>query len=93
MFEIQQAEDRLHLIGRLDAAQVDRARATMDRVTASCVVDFGELEYISSAGLGLLLGTQKRLGEQGNSLRLINMNQHIRELFRMAGFDRVFDIE
>jgi anti-sigma B factor antagonist len=93
MFDTRQADDRLHLIGRLDAAQVDRARDAMNRLTVSCVVDFGELEYISSAGLGLLLGTQKRLGEQGNSLKLINMNRHIRELFRMAGFDRVFDIE
>lgn len=93
MFEARLADDRLHLVGRLDASQVDRAREAMNRLTASCVVDFGELEYISSAGLGLLLGTQKRLGEQGDSLKLVNMNRHIRELFRMAGFDHVFNIE
>jgi anti-anti-sigma factor len=51
------------------------------------------LEYISSAGLGMLLSVQKRLGESGNKLRLTQMNRHIREIFRMAGFDHIFDIE
>ena len=69
------------------------AREAMNRLNSSCVIDFGELEYISSAGLGMLLGIQKRLGESGNKLSLINMNRHIREIFRMAGFDHIFDIQ
>lgn len=93
MFEARQAGDRLHLIGRLDASQIEVAREAMNRLGASCIVDFGQLEYISSAGLGMLLGVQKRMVETGNTLRLINMNRHIREIFRMAGFDRIFDIE
>ena len=93
MFEVRQAGDRLQLIGRLDASQVEVAREAMNRLNASCVVDFGELEYISSAGLGMLLGVQKRMVETGDTLKLINMNRHIREIFRMAGFDRIFDIE
>ncbi len=93
MFEVRHTEDRLQLIGRLDASQIEVARTAMNRLSASCVVDFGELEYISSAGLGMLLGVQKRMVETGNTLKLINMNRHIREIFRMAGFDRIFDIE
>ena len=93
MFEVKQAKDGLRLIGRLDASQVEVAREAMNRLNSSCVVDFGGLEYISSAGLGMLLAVQKRLGESGNKLRLINMNRHIREIFRMAGFDRIFVIE
>jgi len=83
----------LQLIGRLDASQVEVAREAMNRLNASGVIDFGELEYISSAGLGMLLGIQKRLMESGGTLKLINMNRHIREIFRMAGFDRIFVIE
>ena len=83
----------MQLIGRLDASQVEAAREAMNRLNASSIIDFGELEYISSAGLGMLLGIQKRLMESGGTLKLINMNRHIREIFRMAGFDRIFVIE
>ena len=93
MFEARLAGDRLQLIGRLDASQVEVARDAMSRLNAASVIDFGELEYISSAGLGMLLGIQKRLTESGGTLKLINMNRHIREIFRMAGFDRIFVIE
>jgi len=93
MFEVKQAGDRLQLIGRLDASQIEVAREAMSRPGAPCVVDFVQLEYISSAGLGMLLGIQKRMVETGITLKLINMNRHIREIFRMAGFDRIFDIE
>jgi anti-anti-sigma factor len=93
MFETRLAGDRLQLIGRLDASQVEVAREAMNRLNTSSVIDFGELEYISSAGLGMLLGIQKRLMESGGTLKLINLNRHIREIFRMAGFDRIFVIE
>lgn len=93
MFEARLAGDRLQLIGRLDASQVEVAREAMNRLNTSSVIDFGELEYISSAGLGMLLGIQKRLMESGGTLKLINLNRHIREIFRMAGFDRIFVIE
>ena len=93
MFEVRESGDRIELVGRLDASQVDAAREVMKKVTSSCVVDFADLEYISSAGLGMLLGVQKRLGETGGGLKLMNMNRHIREIFRMAGFDHIFEIE
>ncbi|UCG52827.1 MAG: STAS domain-containing protein [Candidatus Latescibacterota bacterium] len=94
MFEVRQTgDDRVLLVGKLDASQVQAARDVLGQLKKSCIVDFGELEYISSAGLGVLLGAQKRLGEAGASLKLVNMNRHIREIFRMAGFDHIFEIE
>ena len=93
MFEISQAEDGTILMrGRLDAAQVERAKGVFALVQSSCDVDFTELAYISSAGLGLLFATQKRLVDAGEGLRLTNLNPHIREVFQIAGFDRVFEI-
>jgi anti-sigma B factor antagonist len=62
-------------------------------IEASCRVDFGELDYISSAGLGVLLKAQKRLSESGQSLTLANMNNHIKDVFVYAGFDAVFTID
>jgi anti-sigma B factor antagonist len=81
------------LSGRLDASQVNRASDVFSTITRSCVVDFKELDYISSAGLGVLLGTLKRLGESGGNMVLINMNNHIRDVFRYAGFDKIFEIK
>ncbi len=94
MFDIQKGHNGEFLLsGRLDASQVDRVRDEMKQVQASCVVDFGGLDYISSAGMGVLLGIQKRLSGSGHALTLVNMNRHIREIFRIAGFDNVFRIE
>ncbi len=93
MFNATNAEGgQVRLSGRFDAAQVEKARAVFDLVNDSTVVDFGELEYISSAGLGILLMTQRRLRETGKSIKLINMNKHIRDVFQYAGFDKIFEI-
>ena len=93
MFEIKRNPDgTVSLQGRLDASQVDNARAVLNQITESCEVDFAELSYISSAGLGLLFGTQKRLVDSGGGLTLINLSPHIREIFQIAGFDNIFEI-
>ncbi|MDH3215892.1 MAG: STAS domain-containing protein [Candidatus Krumholzibacteria bacterium] len=93
MFEIKDNAGHIQLNGRFDASQADKARAIFGQLTDSAIVDFSRLEYISSAGLGILLGAQKRLVESGKGLKLTNMSQHIREIFRIAGFDRIFEIE
>ena len=94
MFDIRRAENG-HILfsGRLDASQAEKVRSVLDTINETCILDFRELNYISSAGLGILLGTQKRLDDTGNSLKLINLNRHIRDIFIVAGFDFVFDIE
>jgi len=78
--------------GRLDAAQCAKAQSFMDEIADTRTLDFSRLEYISSAGLGLLLKTQKRLAESGAALRIINVNNHIYDVFRYSGFDAIFDI-
>jgi anti-anti-sigma factor len=83
----------IRLDGRLDSNQVDRAREILGRVDSSVRVDFGKLKYISSAGLGLLLGTQKRLMDSGHRLEIVNMTPHIRDIFSIAGFDFIFDLK
>jgi len=87
------SSENLLLIGQFDAAQVDKANEVFSTIDATRTVDFAELEYISSAGLGILLKTQKRLSKNGHELLLKNMNKHIREIFKFAGFDTVFKIE
>ncbi len=79
--------------GRLDAAQAERAQEFLDRLEGGCVLDLRQLEYISSAGLGVLLKTHKRLISSSGGLRLINVNPHIHDIFRYSGFDKLFHIE
>ena len=94
MFEFTVTQDgNVHLTGRLDASQAEKAKKEFDRVMDSVTVDFRELEYISSAGLGVLFAAQKRLKDSGHGMKLINMNQHIRDVFRYARFDLIFQIE
>lgn len=94
MFDFKIADDgQIILSGRLDASQSERAKKEFDKITTSSVVNLKDLEYISSAGLGVLFATQKRLKDGGQGLKLVNMNQHIRDVFRYARFDLIFEIE
>jgi len=79
--------------GRLDAAQCAIAQSFLDRVQGPVTLDCSRLEYISSAGLGVLLKTQKRLTASQGRLRLAGVNRHLRDIFRYSGFDQIFEIE
>ena len=94
MFDVRHgAGGELLLVGRLDSAQADRLREALKTVEGSCELSFADVDYISSACLGVLLGVQRRLSEHGHSLTLTNMSRHIRELFSIAGFSQVFIIK
>lgn len=93
MFEISMNEKgEVVVSGRLDAAQAAAAQAFLDRMENGCVMDMAALEYISSAGLGVLLRTHKRLMGTGSGLELVNVNAHINDIFSYSGFDKLFVI-
>ncbi|HUI09648.1 MAG TPA: STAS domain-containing protein [Bacteroidota bacterium] len=81
------------LTGRFDASQSDRAREVFAVLKESAVVDFRDLDYISSAGLGVLLATQQRLKKEGKAIKLVHMNRMVRDVFKIARFDLIFEIE
>lgn len=58
----------------------------------SLVVDFTGLEYISSAGLRVLVATEKKLNPQGIPF-IIKVNDAIKEILVMAGFDKILNLE
>jgi anti-anti-sigma factor len=93
MFEIQFTDGgHITVAGRLDAAQAVKAQEFLDQVEGQCVLDLAELEYVSSAGLGVLLKTHKRLMGSGSGIKLVNVNHHIHDIFRYSGFDKLFEI-
>jgi anti-sigma B factor antagonist len=94
MLEITTGDDgSVRLRGRLDAVQAEKQADAFGALAGAAVLDCRELDYISSAGLGLLFGTHKRLSESGGGLRLINLKPHIRELFAIAHFDSIFQLD
>lgn len=93
MFNIEKTADSTIVIaGRLDAASAVEAQSFLDNVEGGCQLDMGQLEYISSAGLGVLLKTHKRLMAGGQGLVLINVTHHVNDIFKYSGFDKLFEI-
>ena len=83
------------LEGRLDtttAPQLEtELKSDLPDVT-SLVMDFEKLEYISSAGLRVLLSAQKIMNKQGE-MKLIHVNDVINEIFEVTGFSDILSIE
>ena len=88
-------ELNIALEGRLDtttAPELGAAlRASLDGVTA-LNLDFSGLEYISSAGLRVLLSAQKIMNKQGE-MKLTNVSEPIMEIFEVTGFSDILTIE
>ncbi len=83
------------LEGRLDtttAPQLEmEVNSSLGDVT-KLVFDFANLEYISSAGLRLLLSAQKTMNKQGE-MSIRNVNETIQEVFEVTGFADILTIE
>ena len=83
------------LEGRLDtvtAPELENAlQGALDGVT-ELTLDFEKLDYISSAGLRVLLAAQKRMNCQG-SMKLVHVNETIMEIFEVTGFTDILTIE
>ena len=94
MLNIENSSDgKVVISGRLDAAQSQVAQTFLDALSGNVTLDCNKLEYISSAGLGVLLKTQKRLSAGAGKLRLVGVNRHLRDIFMYSGFDQLFEIE
>jgi anti-anti-sigma factor len=94
MFAITIDDDgSLQLSGRLDAASVNTARDQLEQVQTSTRLDFSNLDYIASVGLGVLIAAQRRLMESGQGLTLAGLSPHLREVLSLAGFEGIFAFE
>jgi anti-anti-sigma factor len=83
-------------VGSLDSKTSPEAQQALDGILAGggrkLLIDFTALDYISSAGLRVLLGAAKRLSGAGSALRLFGLNESVREVFQISGFTTIFAV-
>ena len=87
--------DTLVLIGRLDTVTAPELEAELEKIlpnTNALVLDMEKLEYISSAGLRVILKAQKAMNTQG-TMKLIHVGESIMEVFDITGFSDFLNIE
>ena len=91
---IQNGKAAFALEGRLDtvtAPELEKElKASLEGLT-ELTLDFGKLEYISSAGLRVLHSAQKAMNKQGE-MKLMNVNETIMEIFEVTGFSDILTI-
>ena len=85
----------LALDGRLDTVDAQHLekelRTSIDGVT-ELIFDLGNLSYVASAGLRVLSIAQKVMNRQGH-LKIVNTQPNVKEIFEMAGFTDIMEIE
>ena len=83
------------LEGRLDtvtAPELEQAlKGSMD-IAEALVMDFAKLDYISSAGLRVLLSAHKTMSKK-SGMKVVNVNEIVKEVFDVTGFVDILDIE
>ena len=89
------SELKIALSGRLDTTTAPQLEAELNTCldgVESLVFDMAGLEYISSAGLRVLLAAQKRMNKQGK-MTVRSVNETVQEVFEITGFSDILTIE
>ena len=83
------------LEGRLDTTTAPELESELGKNLdgiKELTFDFTDLEYLSSAGLRVLLNTQKTMNQQGE-MKLIGVNDTVKEIFEVTGFTDILTVE
>lgn len=86
---------KVKIIGRLDTTTAPQLEVELKRNLGSnelLIFDFSELEYISSAGLRVILAAQKVMNKQGKMI-INNVNETVMDVFEVTGFSDILTIE
>ncbi len=92
--EVTQLE--IVLKGRLDtttAPELEQAAKESLTDVKELKLDFKELEYVSSAGLRVLLATQKIMTKQGGTMAIRNVSPEVNDIFQVTGFADILTVE
>ena len=97
MIEIKKSAESttLEIVGRLDTTTAPSLDKTINEDVGSpknLILDFKGLEYVSSAGLRVILGAQKKMQKLG-SMKIINVCEEVMGVFEITGFADILTIE
>ena len=90
------SELTIELEGRLDTVSAPSLEAELKKDingVQTLIFDFAKLEYLSSAGLRVLLASQKVMNRQGEEIRIRNVNSTISDIFEVTGFSEILTVE
>jgi anti-sigma B factor antagonist len=82
--------------GKLSAGTAEEFGAVVDSAISECsaiILDFAQLDYLASAGIRVLMATQKKLKALGGTLTILNAAESIMEVFEVTGLDDIFDFQ
>jgi len=86
----------LNYVGRLDTNTTPQAETQinglLDSGARKFLINFEQLDYISSAGLRLLLATAKKLKSTSGDLRICGLNPTVQEVFDISGFSSILSV-
>ena len=86
----------LGIKGRLDTTTAPNLEAVINELsedTKELVFNMAELEYISSAGIRVILSAYKKMNQSGGIMRIEKANEMVREVFEMTGLLEMLDQE
>ncbi len=82
--------------GRLDTATSPLLEQKMNPELGAAqhlIMDFAKVDYISSSGLRLLLAAHQNMEDRGGDLRMIHVNEYIRDVLNLVGFLEIMNVE
>lgn len=83
--------------GELDVAEADKVKeylnALVEEQAVDIKIDFSNLEYIDSTGLGVLIGVLKRLKINEKDIYILNARKNVKKIFSITGLDKIFKVE
>jgi anti-sigma B factor antagonist/stage II sporulation protein AA (anti-sigma F factor antagonist) len=86
----------MRLTGRVDAVTAPQLEKRLDALFKErhhgLLIDFSEIEYLSSAGLRVLFAFHKKCKEKKGAMALFGLQDEVFEVVRMAGFDKIFSL-
>lgn len=92
--DLNETKLTLTIDGRIDTTSAPQLEAEIDAITdiTELVLDFSGVEYISSAGLRVILKAQKLMNNNGK-MKLINVNDDVMDVFDITGFLDILMVE
>jgi anti-anti-sigma factor len=86
----------VEMVGRLDSNTSGAVETSLSAIieggASKLVLDFGKLDYISSAGLRIVLVASKKLNAAGGELQLCALNELVQEVFDISGFSSLLNV-